>query len=70
MFLKGEGEKAGDNLTLGCFVLESIQPKAKGEAQIEVTLDINANGDLRVSAKDITSGNEGSISITAAAAAL
>lgn len=63
--LQGERELAGDNKSLGRFELIGIPPAARGVPQIEVTFDIDANGILNVSAKDMGSGKEQAIKITA-----
>jgi molecular chaperone DnaK len=62
--LQGERPMARDNKTLGTFHLDGIPPQPRGVPQIEVTFDIDANGILNVSAKDIGSGKEQKISIT------
>jgi molecular chaperone DnaK len=62
---KGEREMASDNKLLGNFQLVGIPPAPKGVPQIEVTFDIDANGILHVSAKDLGTGKEQSIRITA-----
>lgn len=64
--LQGEREMAGDNKTLGRFDLVGIPPAPRGVPQIEVTFDIDANGIVHVSAKDMATGKEQSIRITAA----
>ena len=63
--LQGEREFAKDNKTLGIFSLDGIMPARRGVPQIEVTFDIDANGIVHVSAKDLGTGKEQSISITA-----
>ena len=63
--LQGEREFARDNKTLGVFHLDGIMPAPRGVPQIEVTFDIDANGIVRVSAKDLGTNKEQSISITA-----
>ncbi len=63
--LQGEREFARDNKTLGMFHLDGILPARRGTPQIEVTFDIDANGIVHVSAKDLGTGKEQSISITA-----
>ncbi|MCC7469907.1 MAG: molecular chaperone DnaK [Bacteroidetes bacterium] len=63
--VQGERPMAGDNKSLGRFVLEGIPPAPRGVPQIEVTFDIDANGILNVKAKDKTSGKEQSIRIEA-----
>jgi len=62
--LQGERPLARDNKQLGVFHLDGIPPAARGTPQIEVTFDIDANGILNVSAKDLGSGKEQKISIT------
>ena len=62
--LQGEREFARDNKTLGVFHLDGILPAPRGVPQIEVTFDIDANGIVHVSAKDLGTGKEQSISIT------
>ncbi|MFB0505924.1 MAG: molecular chaperone DnaK [Thermodesulfobacteriota bacterium] len=63
--LQGEREMASDNKTLGRFELVGIPPAPRGMPQIEVTFDIDANGIVHVSAKDLGTGKEQSIKITA-----
>jgi len=63
--LQGEREMARDNKTLGNFELSGIPSAPRGLPQIEVTFDIDANGIVHVSAKDLGTGKEQSISITA-----
>ncbi|MCR5150085.1 MAG: molecular chaperone DnaK [Clostridiales bacterium] len=63
--LQGEREFAKDNKTLGVFHLDGIMPARRGVPQIEVTFDIDANGIVHVSAKDLGTQKEQSISITA-----
>ncbi|MGN0544768.1 MAG: molecular chaperone DnaK [Acutalibacteraceae bacterium] len=62
--LQGERDFAKDNKTLGVFHLDGIMPAPRGVPQIEVTFDIDANGIVHVSAKDLGTGKEQSISIT------
>src|SRR5437773_131664 len=62
--LQGERELARDNRTLGQFKLEGIAPAPRGTPQIEVTFDIDANGILNVTAKDLASGKEQKITIS------
>ena len=62
--LQGERDFAKDNKTLGVFPLDGIMPARRGVPQIEVTFDIDANGIVHVSAKDLGTGKEQSISIT------
>jgi len=64
--LQGERPMATDNKSLGTFRLEGIPPAPRGVPQIEVVFDIDANGILKVSAKDKTSGKEQTITITGA----
>ncbi len=61
--LQGEREMASDNRTLNRFVLDGIPPAPRGTPQIEVAFDIDANGILNVSAKDLGSGKEQSVRI-------
>ncbi|MBW2740205.1 MAG: molecular chaperone DnaK [Deltaproteobacteria bacterium] len=63
--LQGEREMAGGNKTLGRFELVGIPPAPRGVPQIEVTFDIDANGIVNVSAKDMATAKEQSIQITA-----
>jgi len=63
--LQGEREMARDNRTLGKFNLVGIPPAPRGVPQIEVTFDIDANGIVNVSAKDLGTGKEQKITITA-----
>ena len=63
--LQGEREMAKDNKTLGNFMLSGIAPAPRGVPQIEVTFDIDANGIVNVSAKDLGTGQEQKITITA-----
>ena len=63
--LQGEREMAADNKTLGRFQLTGIAPAPRGVPQIEVTFDIDANGIVNVSAKDMGTGAEQKITITA-----
>ena len=62
--LQGEREFAKDNKTLGMFHLDGIAPARRGVPQIEVTFDIDANGIVNVSAKDLGTGKEQHITIT------
>ncbi len=62
--LQGEREFARDNKTLGMFHLDGIAPARRGVPQIEVTFDIDANGIVNVSAKDLGTGREQKITIT------
>jgi len=63
--LQGEREFSNDNKSVGKFQLTEIPPAPRGTAQIEVTFDIDANGILNVSAKDLGTGKEQKITITA-----
>ncbi|MBR2316088.1 MAG: molecular chaperone DnaK [Clostridia bacterium] len=63
--LQGEREFARDNKSIGMFHLDGILPARRGTPQIEVTFDIDANGIVHVSAKDLGTGKEQAISITA-----
>ncbi len=63
--LQGERPMASDNTTLGRFQLVGIPPAPRGVPQIEVTFDIDANGIINVSAKDMGTGKEQAITITA-----
>ena len=63
--LQGEREFAKDNKSIGTFRLDGIAPAPRGVPQIEVTFDIDANGIVNVSAKDLGTGKEQHISITA-----
>lgn len=65
VILQGEREFAKDNKQLGVFRLDGIAPAPRGVPQIEVTYDIDANGIVHVSAKDLGTGKEQKISITA-----
>ena len=62
--LQGEREFAKDNKTLGRFHLDGIPPAPRGVPQIEVTFDIDANGIVNVSAKDLATGREQKVTIT------
>jgi molecular chaperone DnaK len=62
--LQGERERAADNRVLGRFRLENIRPAPRGEPQVEVTFDIDANGILNVSARDKDTGTEQRITIS------
>jgi len=64
--LQGERPMAADNISLGMFHLTGIPPAPRGVPQIEVTFDIDANGILHVSAKDLATGKEQKVTITAA----
>ena len=63
--LQGERSMAGENKTIGRFLLDGILPAPRGMPQIEVAFDIDANGILNVSAKDMGTGKEQKITITA-----
>ena len=63
--LQGERPMASDNVSLGIFNLEGIAPAPRGVPQIEVTFDMDANGILNVTAKDLGTGKEARITITA-----
>ncbi len=63
--LQGEREMAAYNKTLGNFILDGIAPAPRGVPQVEVTFDIDANGIVHVSAKDMGTGREQHITITA-----
>ncbi len=63
--LQGERQMANDNMTLGRFQLTGIAPAPRGIPQIEVSFDIDANGIVNVSAKDLGTGKEQKITITA-----
>ena len=63
--LQGERNMAGDNMTLGRFELTGIPPAPRGLPQVEVSFDIDANGIVNVSAKDLGTGKEQTIRITA-----
>jgi len=62
--LQGEREMAADNRTLGKFQLMNLPPAPRGVPQVEVTFDIDANGILKVSAKDKATGKDQSVTIT------
>ena len=63
--LQGERKMSGDNKSIGKFHLDGIPPAPRGVPQIEVTFDLDANGILKVSAKDLGTGKEQKITITA-----
>src|ERR1700759_1273542 len=62
--LQGERDRAADNRVLGRFRLEGIRPAPRGQPQVEVTFDIDANGILNVSARDKDTGAEQQVTIT------
>jgi molecular chaperone DnaK len=62
--LQGERERAADNRVLGRFTLTGIRPAPRGEPQVEVTFDIDANGILNVNARDKDTGAEQGITIS------
>ena len=66
--LQGERSMASDNRTLGKFMLDGIPPAPRGVPQVEVTFDLDANGILKVMAKDKASGKSQDITITASSA--
>jgi molecular chaperone DnaK len=66
--LQGERQMAGDNKSLGKFNLTDIPPAPRGVPQVEVTFDIDANGLVHVSAKDLGTGKEQSMTITGGSA--
>jgi molecular chaperone DnaK len=63
--LQGESDTASENDLLGEFVLSGIRPARKGEPEIEVSFDIDANGIVSVSARDLATGKEQSIQVNA-----
>jgi molecular chaperone DnaK len=63
--LQGERQMSADNKTIGRFILDGIPPAPRGVPQVEVTFDIDANGILHVSAKDLGTGKEQKITIQA-----
>jgi molecular chaperone DnaK len=62
--LQGESDLAAENDLLGEFVLSGIRPAPKGEPEIEVSFDIDANGIVSVSARDLATGKEQSITVS------
>src|ERR1019366_4120098 len=62
--LQGERPMAKDNVSLGKFILDGIPPAQRGVPQVEVSFDLDANGILHVTAKDLGSGKEQSIRIS------
>jgi molecular chaperone DnaK len=65
LVLQGENERAAENELLGEFMLTGIRPAKRGEPEVEVTFDIDADGIVSVSAKDLDTGQEQSITVTA-----
>ncbi len=65
LVLQGESDRAAENELLGEFMLTGIRPAKRGEPEIEVTFDIDADGIVSVSAKDLDTGQEQSITVTA-----
>ena len=65
MVLQGENREASKNELLGEFILTGLRPAPKGEVEIEVTFDINADGIVSVSAKNLETGQEQAITVTA-----
>jgi molecular chaperone DnaK len=63
--LQGASDRAVDNELLGEFVLEGIRPARRGEVEIEVSFDISADGIVGVSARDVSTGQQQSITVTA-----
>ena len=63
--MQGESDKAGENHLLGEFVLSNIPPAPKGEPEIEVAFDIDSNGIVSVSARDMATQGEQSITVRA-----
>jgi molecular chaperone DnaK len=63
--LQGESDRAADNELLGEFMLTGIRPAKRGEPEVEVTFDIDSDGIVSVSAKDLDTGQEQSITVTA-----
>ncbi len=63
--LQGASDRAVDNELLGEFVLDGIRPARRGEVEIEVTFDISADGIVGVSARDVVTGQQQSITVTA-----
>jgi molecular chaperone DnaK len=63
--LQGESDVAAENDLLGEFVLSGIRPAPKGEPEIDVSFDIDANGIVSVSARDLATGKEQSITVNA-----
>ena len=63
--LQGESDRAADNELLGEFMLSGIRPAKRGEPEVEVTFDIDSDGIVSVSAKDLDTGQEQSITVTA-----
>ncbi len=65
LVVQGESDRAADNELLGEFMLSGIRPAKRGEPEIEVTFDIDSDGIVSVSAKDMDTGQEQSITVTA-----
>jgi molecular chaperone DnaK len=65
LVLQGESDRAEDNELLGEFILTGLRRAPKGEVEVEVTFDISADGIVSVSAKDMETGQEQSITVTA-----
>jgi molecular chaperone DnaK len=65
LVLQGESERAEENELLGEFILTGLRPAPKGEVEIEVTFEINADGIVSVSAKDLETGQQQAITVTA-----
>jgi len=63
--VQGESERAEENELLGEFILTGLRPAPKGEVEIEVTFEINADGIVSVSAKDLETGQQQAITVTA-----
>jgi molecular chaperone DnaK len=63
--LQGESERAVENELLGEFILDGIRPSRRGDVEIEVTFDISADGIVGVSARDVVTGQQQSITVTA-----
>jgi molecular chaperone DnaK len=63
--LQGEADRADANHLLGEFILSNIPPARKGEPEVEVSFDIDANGIVSVAARDLATGGEQSITVSA-----